>query len=261
MQFVTGEIKESIYKKVEITSPVYAAMLLKNWKRYAMSVNLFLSSSKPLKTDVILDYGCGFPFVVAILSELGFTVFGYEPYATEQELEIAKMLDIAHVYQTKLQQDVVYDHLLLIDVIEHLSIIKPIMEEIYALVKTKGTLFISTPNVLRFDMWSKFVFRKTGHPQQLEKYLASDNNYKNHQREFTLNELLKTVKYFNFKEIVLSAIKDTQPSIKELNDYHTLLRDNIILKRTITGAIQNTILKFFPASFRNNNLFVCARKM
>ncbi|MBC8046643.1 MAG: methyltransferase domain-containing protein [Fimbriimonadaceae bacterium] len=260
MTVVTDELKLSIYEKIKFDSPLYAAMFFKNWKRYKTSAELFISSSGVKQHDTVLDYGCGFPFVVNILTELGYIVTGYEPYAGEDELHITKLLGMEKNYQTKLDLQIQYDHILMIDVIEHLAVIKPLMEEIHRLIKPGGTLFISTPNVMRFDMWKKFVSRKTGHPTYIMKYLKASDNFRNHQREFTMQELLIAVKHFNFNQILLQTIRDTQPSIADLNAYHKLLGDQQTFRTSSWATLQNFILNFFPASFKNNNLFVTARR-
>ena len=260
MQTVPEEIMQSIYDKIKSADPLHAAMFLKNRKRYQMSAELFLSLPGVKKTDEILDYGCGFPFVVKIISEAGYQITGYEPYATDNEKRMAKLLGVENIYLNVLPENKIYDHILMIDVIEHLAVISPFMEKIYSMLKPGGILFISSPNVMRFDMWKKFVFRKTGHPTSLMKYLKATDHYHNHQREFTMDELITTLKYFKFNDIILKTIRDTQPTIAELNTYHQLLNDGQKFSSSLTSKIINGILKLFPASVRNNNLFVAGRR-
>lgn len=254
------EIMQSVYDKIKSADPLHAAMFLKNRKRYQMSAELFLSLPGVKKTDEILDYGCGFPFMVKIISEAGYQITGYEPYATEDEQRIAGLLGIEKKYLIELPANKTFEHILMIDVIEHLAVISPFMEKIYSMVKPNGILFISTPNVMRFDMWKKFVFRKTGHPASLIKYLKATDHYHNHQREFTMDELITTLKYFKFNDIILKTIRDTQPTVAELNTYHQLLNDGQKFSSPVSSKIINGILKLFPAAVRNNNLFVAGRK-
>lgn len=257
---IGDEIKNAIYGSIKQEDPLHAAMFLKNWKRYKMSAELFLSLHAVKKSDSILDYGCGFPFVMKIISEAGYQITGYEPYATEDEKSVAAILGMENMYLTKLPAQKTYDHILMIDVIEHLAVIAPFMENIYELLNPGGILFISTPNVMRFDMWKKFVFRKTGHPTSLMKYLKATDHYHNHQREFTMDELITTLKYFKFSDIQLKTIRDTQPTIAELNTYHQLLNDGQKFSSSFNSKMIHLILKLFPASVRNNNLFVAAGK-
>ena len=260
MVTVPEEIMQLVYDNIKSADPLHAAMFLKNRKRYQMSAELFLSLPGVKKTDEILDYGCGFPFIVKIISEAGYQITGYEPYATEDEKRIAGLLGIEKKYLTELPANKLFDHILMIDVIEHLAVISPFMEKIYSMVKPDGILFISTPNVMRFDMWKKFVFRKTGHPTSLMKYLKATDHFHDHQREFTMDELITTLKYFKFNDIILKTIRDTQPTIAELNTYHQLLNDGQRFSSSVSSNIINGILKLFPAAVRNNNLFVAGRK-
>lgn len=260
MEINEAQLKQKVLDRIEQKLPVRTAMFLKNWKRYILSVKLFIRASGVKQSDTILDYGCGFPFIVFMLRDLGYNITGYEPYAGDEELEMSALLGLEQNYTTKLNADERFDHILMIDVIEHLSVIKPVMESIYDLTTAGGGLFVSTPNVMRFDMWKKFVFRRTGHPTPLQTFLTSDDNYRNHQREFTLDELVITLKHFKFTEITLRTVEDTQPGIDELNAYHKLLGDKKIFKRSAGDSMQHVLLKLLPASVQFNNLFVYGRK-
>ena len=257
---VSDSLKQSIYNSIKKDAPLHAAMFLKNWKRYKMSAELFMNLPDVNTNNTILDFGCGVPFVVKILTEHGYKITGFEPYANEKEMKVVSLLGLENNYISKLESGRLYDNVLMIDVIEHLAVITPVMENIYALLGPSGILFISTPNVLRFDMWKKFVFRKTGHPTNIDKYLNATDHFKNHQREFTMEELILTCKHFKFGEILLRFYGDTQPSNAQLNEYHKLLEDGLTFKPSLKEKLQNLILILFPPSFKNNNLFVAARK-
>ncbi len=257
---IQEDLRLSIYNSIKTETPVLAAMFLKNWKRYKVSAELFLKIPGVTPQDTILDYGCGVPFVVKILRASGFNVIGYEPYATPEHLQVVKLLGLEEFYTGNLDQHKKFDHILMIDVIEHLAVITPDMEFIYDHLTGNGTLFISTPNVMRFDMWKKFIFRKTGHPTSIQKFLRASDHYNNHQREFTMNELVITCKYFKFDQIVMQKYADTQPTNAQLNAYHQLLNDGLSFKPSLKEKIQNGILFFFPASVKYNNLFVAAKK-
>ncbi len=260
MHVVSDTIKQTIYASIINDAPLYAAMFLKNWKRYKMSAELFMNLPDVNTNNNILDFGCGVPFVVKILTESGYNVTGYEPYANVSEMSVVKLLELEDKYIKELESDIQYDNILMIDVIEHLAVITPTMEMINSKLKPGGILFISTPNVMRFDMWKKFVFRKTGHPTNIVKYLNASDHFKNHQREFTMAELVLTCKHFKFNEILLKIYGDTQPTNAQLNEYHKLLEDDLTFTPSIKERVQNIFLLFFPSSFKNNNLFVAARK-
>jgi 2-polyprenyl-3-methyl-5-hydroxy-6-metoxy-1,4-benzoquinol methylase len=185
-------------------------------------------------------------------------VVPYEPYAGEDEWNTAELLGIKSFYKTTLKEGEQYDVVLMIDVIEHLSIIKPVMLDVNSKTKVGGKLFVSTPNVLRIEMWMAFVLRQTGHPQPLSKFLNCDNNYTNHQREFTMGELQQTFRHYGYK-VVASSCKVTQPSRKELNAYHSFSGKAIpqeSVKKKLLNSIYNLFRVVAPGKFSNNLLLV-----
>ena len=209
-----------------------------------------------------MDFGCGHPLLAKMLVQFGYKVTPYEPYAGDVELRTAKLLGLSDIYVSELNPNQQFDLVLMIDVIEHLSIIKPVMLNVYNLIKAKGALFISTPNVLRIEMWYAFVMRKTGHPQDLLHYLESDNNYTHHQREFTMNELKVTMQHFGLKT-EKSTCLNTRPSIEDLNQLR--IAKNLSLKpkprgiKLIRELLFKSLRYLFPQKL-NNNLILIARK-
>jgi SAM-dependent methyltransferase len=251
-------IKKNIYRAVAEKSPGRAAMFIKNWRRYEACVDYILSVSKPSPESTVLDYGCGHPFVSKILIDLGYRVIPYEPYAGEEELHTAELLGIRALYKTKLDEGVQYDIVLMIDVIEHLSIIKPIMNDVNSKTKTGGLLFVSTPNVMRIEMWLSFVLRQTGHPQPLNKFLNGDNNYSNHQREFTMGELKQTAQHFGYS-VIKASCRVTSPTHTELVQYHSfsgITIPSISFKKKILNAVYDVFRFVAPSKFSNNLLLV-----
>lgn len=256
-------IKKLIFEKLAVEKPDTAAMFIKNWRRYEACIQ-FLDSNKTLdKQRRILDYGCGHPVLACILMELGYDVVPYEPFAEEGEMKTAKLLGIQDKIKTSLDHEEKFDLVLMIDVIEHLSIIKPVMKDVVSKVAVGGYLFISTPNVLRAEMWLSFVSRQTGHPQLLDHFLNSDNNYTHHQREFTMKELVRTAAHFGFST-VSTACKDTRPSLEDLNKLRKVKGMPPKPPRSgfglIKGSLQRILILLFPRQM-NNNLLLLAEKM
>ena len=252
------KIKDNIYRSVIEKAPARAAMFIKNWKRYEACVKYILSVAKPSADSTVLDYGCGHPFVAKILIDLGYRVIPYEPYAGEEELYTAELLGIRELYKTTLVEGDQYDLVLMIDVIEHLSIIKPIMLDVQGKTKTGGLLFVSTPNVLRIEMWLSFVLRQTGHPQPLNMFLNGDNNYSNHQREFTMAELKQTLQHFGYKVIKASCCV-TSPTHQELLQYHSfsgVKTPAISFKKKMLNVVYDMFRVLAPSKFSNNLLIV-----
>ncbi|MDB5272134.1 MAG: hypothetical protein JWO58_501 [Chitinophagaceae bacterium] len=251
-------IKDKIYRAVIEKSPGRAAMFIKNWRRYEACVDYILSVAKPSSSVTVLDYGCGHPFVSRILIDLGYRVIPYEPYAGEEEFHTAELLGIRELYKTTLQEGEQYDVVLMIDVIEHLSIIKPIMLDVNSKTKTGGLLFISTPNVLRIEMWLSFVLRQTGHPQPLNKFLNGDNNYSNHQREFTMGELKQTLQHFGYN-VIKASCRVTSPTHAELVQYHSFSGVKIptlSFKKKMLNSVYDLFRVVAPSKFSNNLLMV-----
>src|SRR4051812_29741718 len=85
---------ERLASLVQARFPARAAMLRKNWRRYSTVAEFLFSHVPPESRQRILDYGCGFPFVTAMLLERGLSVRGFEPYATDEELAIADALGV-----------------------------------------------------------------------------------------------------------------------------------------------------------------------
>lgn len=252
------EIKKRIYDSVVGKSPARAMMFIKNWRRYEACVHYICSTVKPSNETSVLDYGCGHPFVSKILIDLGYRVTPYEPYAGEEELYIAELLGIKDLYKTTLREDEQYDVVLMIDVIEHLSIIKPIMLDVNKRTKTGGLLFVSTPNVMRIEMWMSFVLRRTGHPQALNTFLNCDNNYTNHQREFTMGELSQTLRHFGY-QVIKATCKVTQPTHAELSKYYAFIGTPIpghSFPKKVLNVIYDLFRIISPYRFSNNLLMI-----
>lgn len=256
------QTKIQIHRRLEASRPEVAAMFLKNWKRYDACIRFMEKSGALRKEYRILDYGCGHPIISAILIELGYRVVPYEPYAGESEFDTAKALGIEQQLCTSVAEANHFDLILMIDVIEHLAVIKPVMEDVKSKVKPGGLLFISTPNVLRVEMWLSFVLRQTGHPQPLMHYLESNDHFTHHQREFTLKELRVTLKHFGFNTI-LDDCQDTRPSINELNALRVAQGKSAIVKSErgsiLRSAIYGVLKEVFPKKMNNNLLFLAKR--
>ncbi|MPR33428.1 class I SAM-dependent methyltransferase [Salmonirosea aquatica] len=252
--------KDAILYDLRDAPATLRGMFLKNWLRYRASVHYVLKALPDPNQKRLLDYGCGHPFMTRILTDLGYTITGYEPYATEAEWQTARWLGVEDRYTTQLQADQAYDLVLMIDVIEHLSVIKPIMIEINQLTAPDGYLVLSTPNVMRIEMWLLFVRRRTGHPQPLRHFLESNDNFTHHQREFTQAELRQTARHFGYK-VLLSACQSTRDP-KALRDYHALLtglNETPSPKSTLYNAVVDFLYRWFPNSLANN-LFLIGQK-
>lgn len=249
--------------------PLVAAMFRKNARRYRAVAEWFLAQAKPDPASRILDFGCGHPFMTRILRDQGFSVTGYEPYATEaDEIRTAGCLGVGDAYRTRLEPGERFEHILMVDVIEHLAVISPVMEAVRDLAAPGASLTISTPNVMRLDMWLSFLSRSTGHPQPLDVYLRSRDHFTHHQREFTQDELRRTVRFFGFKPGPESVV-DTRPDADDLRRYHALSGKHKIKGQAEVAAqgglrrlkrfLSEFLIRGFPERFANNLLLIAHR--
>src|SRR4051794_14978051 len=111
---------EQLAALVENRWPARGAMVRKNWRRYSSVVEFFMAHARPQPGQLVLDYGCGFPFVAAMLIRRGVNVRAYEPYATDEESGVAEALGLRDHFCTQLPPGETFSHVLLVDVIEHL---------------------------------------------------------------------------------------------------------------------------------------------
>jgi len=248
---------EALAQQLQPEFPVLAAMLQKNLRRYLAVLQFVSDQLHPDGQTRILDYGCGYPLLVKLLRDGGLAATGYEPYAEESYHALAAKLGIAPHFFTTLPPGDQFDVVTLVDVIEHLSILRPTMTDVIARIRPGGYLVISTPNGLRLSQWLAFVRRKTAHPVAIEKFLKTDNNYVHHQREFTRPELEKTMRYYGL-EVVTSTCVDTMPQRGDLEKYHVLLgqpKELISWRTRLRDGLQSRL----PADWQNN-LLLLARK-
>jgi len=256
-------MKELIKKDLFPDFKDIALMCEKNWKRYRETAIFFIQKVSPNPAQTILDYGCGFPIFSKILVELGYKVFSYEPYASERHLQLAKALGMEQIYQKSIPEGMTFDYVVMVDVIEHLNPIRTTMLDVWSKTNTNGWLVISTPNVLRLDLWLKFVTRKTGHPTKLLTFLDAEDSYTGHQREFTLDELITTLDYFGFKTKHFDIV-NTKPEWEKLRQYHLVkgVRQGYSKPSTFGKAKRysiDVVTNLFPKSL-GNNLFVASQK-
>lgn len=133
-------------------------------------------------------------------NRLGIIVFGID--AAKNSLKkaskrgiITKYTDISKTLPFK---DGYFDFVFAGEIIEHIFDTKSLLIEIYRVLKPKGYLILTTPNLARFDDRLKLLFGKT--PRQispLHSYLYL------HIRPFTFDLLKSVLKICGFTEIIL----------------------------------------------------------
>ena len=252
---------EALFKEVEFSlrdEIVLLNIFQKNKNRYLKTLDLIVSRFDSKSSLKNLDFGCGNPYLVFLLDRLGFEVVGYEPYLDDINKKCIKLLNINHLIISKPNNEK-YNLILLIDVIEHVPIISQLFHSISLFTYNDSTLFFSTPNVMRIEMWFLFLIRKQGHPQHIDIFLNNKDLYTNHQREYTNDELIYTSKFFGFEEILYNNCLDTLPDFKLLQKNH-LVQNKKIYRKSRLIFFFNFLKLLFPKSF-NNNLFLIVRRI
>jgi methionine biosynthesis protein MetW len=150
----------------------------------------------------VLDIGCG-PGIIAysIKTKLGAQVFGVDCDSTFIEQTKSKGLT---VYNCNLEADKLpfsnasFDYVLCIEVIEHLSKPENCLSEISRVLKPKGELILSTPNLAALQYRFSIISGRdplSGHP--------FDRPYDRHIRLYALNSLTQLVTiWFKITKVV-----------------------------------------------------------
>jgi len=253
IEILAGKIAGELPKE----QPQLAAMLYKNLPRYVATLKFLLETPGPRASGPVLDYGCGYPLFLRLLRDGGLDAAGFEPYAEELHRRGADQLQVADVFFTRLPPGSQFGTVIMVDVIEHLSILRPTMTDVIARIRPGGYLLVSTPNGLRLSQWLAFVRRKKAHPTAIEKFLETDNNYVNHQREFTRGELELVVRHYGLEMVSLICV-DTTPRREVLNAYHQLLGQQGATTPWRT-RVRDFIQRSMPENWQNNFLML-ARK-
>lgn len=102
------------------------------------------------KNAKVLDAGCAFGDLLALLDENNFTTFGIDisQYALNRAKKITKAKLILGDINKKLSyKDNFFDAIFVLDVIEHLESPYQFLLEVQRVLKKGGILFVQTPNI------------------------------------------------------------------------------------------------------------------
>lgn len=255
LQFISENIPDNRFLKL---------MTKKNLKRYEQFLE-FIKLNIPKENKIkILDFGCGFPVFSKILElELSKEVSLYEPAITQDIIKLSSEIGFKNIYSSI--NDIghqKYDVIILSEVIEHVPIIGHLFNEINSLSKKGTLLFISTPNVLRYEIYIDYLLRNTGNHTPLNHFLENKNLYDNHQREFTKEELIKTLNFFGYDSIDF-RFADSRPSSHDLLEYHKEINKNLhnkSQKLSIKSFLFRKLPFLFPKSFTSNQIYSLSKK-
>lgn len=140
----------------------------------------------------VLDVGC-YPFHLGkALQELGWDVWGisspHEPIYDDSQVKILNIDRESFPFE-----DNQFDMVLFTEVIEHLLNPQFSLKEIYRVLKKNGILILTTPNKISLLIAIRKIFL-SGKGEKEDSSI-----YHRHNKEYTMEELKKTIEELGFK--------------------------------------------------------------
>jgi 2-polyprenyl-3-methyl-5-hydroxy-6-metoxy-1,4-benzoquinol methylase len=166
----------------------------------------------------ILDFGSGSCDKTAILQVLGFKCSAYDDLQdfwhkvdgnNEKIINFTKEFGID--FRTTINgsfpfEKHSFDMLMMNDVIEHLhDSPRDILNDLLELIKPRGYLFITVPNLVNIKKRIKVLFGKSNLPN-FDSYYWYPDYWRGHIREYTKDDLIKLAKHLNLEIIELKGI-------------------------------------------------------
>lgn len=144
-----------------------------------------------------------------------------------------------------------YDHVLLTDVIEHISNPFDLFEEMHRILKLNGKLIITTDNVSRIELILEMLKGRSPNIPILESNFFYGGDWRPHFREYDKLELIKFAKWNGFK------LLDHLYYDAEFGEYKII--DGKIKKNFININLINLIyrvLRKMISHYKDNQIFV-----
>jgi 2-polyprenyl-3-methyl-5-hydroxy-6-metoxy-1,4-benzoquinol methylase len=133
------EKPKTIFDKLYSASREYAV------NRKLTLVNKYVAAKSPY----LLDYGCGTGFFLKKMQENGFNIAGVEP--SEKARASAAKITGQQIHSSLSPFEKTFDAITLWHVLEHVSNINELLEQLKNNLSTTGTLFIAVPNYKSAD--------------------------------------------------------------------------------------------------------------
>lgn len=158
---------------------------------------------KKNKKQKLLSIACSVGVIEEkIIKELGLIVYGIDGAkdALKETKKRGVITKFGDVSKTLPYKNGYFDFVFAGEIIEHLMDTKSFLNEIHRVLKPKGYLIITTPNLARIDDRIKLFFGKTPrHTSPIHHYLYL------HIRPFTFDSLKKALNMCGFGEITLRS--------------------------------------------------------
>ena len=149
------------------------------------------------KKGKLLEIG-SYPFIVTkYLIEKGYDVEGLDKNHTKQAISVSPCDIETDKYPFK---DNTFDIVLMLEVVEHLGV-NPIhaLKEAHRVLKPKGVIVITTPNILRLQNLKSIIFRRKQLATLRSLTQKESIGYMSHIREYTKIELKEILEFCKFE--------------------------------------------------------------
>ncbi len=143
----------------------------------------------------ILSIGCSTGIIEVLFKEMGLVVYGVDaaPLALKEAKKRGVITKCADIGDTLPYEDGFFDFVFAGEIIEHVMNTRNFLSEIHRVLKRKGVVIITTPNLARIEDRIRFLFGKTPkHTTPIHDYLYL------HIRPFTLDSLKKALIFCQF---------------------------------------------------------------
>jgi len=196
----------------------------------------------PAVNGIFLDIGTGSGIVPRVIRRLGVRsiTVDWPVTGTEQTVASAREADVegyyCHVGEDPLPLgDGSVDCVLLADVIEHLPHSpRPVLADIFRVLKRGGACVASTPNALRLTVRVKVPLGYSNWPSLFDYYDAPFHG--GHHHEYTIEEFRETFRRAGFIEetLVLHEKRLGRVRIQRLDEISTRVRREPLVRRPMS---------------------------
>jgi 2-polyprenyl-3-methyl-5-hydroxy-6-metoxy-1,4-benzoquinol methylase len=167
--------------------------------------------SKLVIGESVLDVGCGPCDLAAILSRLGHNVTGIDDLKDPWHLignnrnrivKFARHFGVKLVIQSvwAYKERKKFDAVLLMDVLEHVTSPRELLNQVIPFLKPGGFLFIETPNSAALGKRMKLMLGRTVWPD-VDLVYFNVGDYRTHVREYTIPELRRLLWFSGLSNI------------------------------------------------------------